>query len=135
LLQLLIRLIPLYWLATLAYVQERYITFGLVPGWGHVIHSLLLLPDFSEPNWFPIYVPAWTLCFEAAFYLMFALLLPLARPSPVLAAIIISASLTALQVPNPLAPSSFGSVKNLGRYAASRMACWPKRPSSTAALT
>jgi len=28
-----------------------------------------------------------------------------------------------------------GSVKNLGRYAASRMACWPKRPSSTAALT
>jgi len=30
---------------------------------------------------------------------------------------------------------SEGSVKNLGRYAASRMACWPKRPSSTAALT
>ncbi len=29
----------------------------------------------------------------------------------------------------------YGSVKNLGRYAASRMACWPKRPSSTAALT
>jgi len=28
-----------------------------------------------------------------------------------------------------------GSVKNLGRYAASRMACWPKRPPSTAALT
>jgi exopolysaccharide production protein ExoZ len=103
----LIRLIPLYWLATLAYVLERYITFGLVPGWGHVIHSLLLLPDFSDPNWFPIYVPAWTLCFEATFYLMFALLLPLARPSPALAAIIISASLTALQVPNPLAPSSF----------------------------
>ncbi len=30
---------------------------------------------------------------------------------------------------------TLGSVKNLGRYAASRMACWPKRPSSTAALT
>ena len=28
-----------------------------------------------------------------------------------------------------------GSGKNLGRYAASWMACWPKRPSSTAALT
>jgi len=28
-----------------------------------------------------------------------------------------------------------GSVKNLGRYAASRSAWWPKRPSSTAALT
>jgi len=28
-----------------------------------------------------------------------------------------------------------GSVKNLGRYAASGIAWWPKRPSSTAALT
>ncbi len=28
-----------------------------------------------------------------------------------------------------------GSGKNLGRYAASWTACWPKRPSSTAALT
>ena len=28
-----------------------------------------------------------------------------------------------------------GSVKNLGRYAPSWFACWPKRPSSTAALT
>ena len=28
-----------------------------------------------------------------------------------------------------------GSGKNLGRYAASWIACWPKRPSSTAALT
>ena len=28
-----------------------------------------------------------------------------------------------------------GSIKNLGRYAASWIACWPKRPSSTAALT
>ncbi len=28
-----------------------------------------------------------------------------------------------------------GSVKNLGHYAASGIAWWPKRPSSTAALT
>ena len=28
-----------------------------------------------------------------------------------------------------------GSGKNLGRYAASWIACWPKRPSSTAART
>ncbi len=31
--------------------------------------------------------------------------------------------------------SAGGSVKNLGRYAASGIAWWPKRPSSTAALT
>jgi len=29
----------------------------------------------------------------------------------------------------------WGSVRNLGRYAASWSAWWPKRPSSTAALT
>ena len=34
----------------------------------------------------------------------------------------------ALEVPE-------GSVRNLGRYAASWIAGWPKRPSSTAALT
>jgi beta-phosphoglucomutase-like phosphatase (HAD superfamily) len=33
------------------------------------------------------------------------------------------------------AESSKGSVKNLGHYAASWIACWRKRPSSTAALT
>jgi len=30
---------------------------------------------------------------------------------------------------------ALGSVKNLGRYAANWNAFWPKRPSSTAALT
>ncbi len=30
---------------------------------------------------------------------------------------------------------AYGSVKNLGHYAASWSAWWPKRPSSTAALT
>jgi len=30
---------------------------------------------------------------------------------------------------------TIGSVKNLGRYAASWIAGWPRRPSSTAALT
>jgi hypothetical protein len=37
-----------------------------------------------------------------------------------------------------LAPSEtvqVGSGKNLGRYAASWIACWPKRPSSIAVLT
>ncbi len=34
-----------------------------------------------------------------------------------------------------LAELAAGSVKNLGHYAASGIAWWPKRPSSTAALT
>ena len=34
-----------------------------------------------------------------------------------------------------LTRTGVGSGRNLGRYAASWIACWPKRPSSTAALT
>jgi len=34
-----------------------------------------------------------------------------------------------------LRPLNTGSVKNLGRYAASWIGWWPKRPSSSAALT
>jgi len=35
----------------------------------------------------------------------------------------------------PVHVPGLGSVKNLGRYAASWIAGWPNRPSSTAALT
>ncbi len=41
----------------------------------------------------------------------------------------------ALVLPFANAEMMNGSVKNLGRYAASWIAWWPKRPSSTAALT
>ena len=37
--------------------------------------------------------------------------------------------------PTPLSRAAIGSVKNLGRYAASWISGWPNRPSSTAALT
>jgi len=37
--------------------------------------------------------------------------------------------------PGLLTLSAWESVKNLGHYAASGIAWWPKRPSSTAALT
>ncbi len=47
---------------------------------------------------------------------------------------IVAASLTAKEVDDG-AEVGPGSVKNLGRYAASGIAWWPKRPSSTAALT
>ena len=46
-------------------------------------------------------------------------------------------SLERLEVAAELVETLVGSVKNLGRYAASWMGCWPKpqRRSSTAALT
>ncbi len=41
----------------------------------------------------------------------------------------------AMDVGSTVAKLADGSVKNLGRYAASWIAFWPKRPSSSAALT
>ena len=42
---------------------------------------------------------------------------------------------TAEKASDRRAQANAGSGKNLGRYAASWIACWPKRPSSTAART
>lgn len=104
----LIRMIPLYWLATLTCALVRHSMYGEVPTWEQVARSLLLVPDFSQPSWFPIYVPAWTLCFEVAFYALFALLLPWAGRATTLSAAIISVALVAVTVPVPfVAGASF----------------------------
>ena len=47
----------------------------------------------------------------------------------------VTAALGRAGVDDELARDMIGSVKNLVRYAASWSAWWPKRPSSTAALT
>jgi exopolysaccharide production protein ExoZ len=69
------RVIPLYWLATLAVVG-----IGLASGSGfsrlNIARSLALIPfenpTFSGKVW-PVLVPGWTLTFEMFFYAIFAL--------------------------------------------------------------
>lgn len=72
----LIRVFPLYWLAT-ALAVLLYSGFDNIrPSGTETVLSLALLPHYSEAHpaeiW-PILVPGWTLSYELWFYLLFAL--------------------------------------------------------------
>jgi exopolysaccharide production protein ExoZ len=100
-----VRVIPLYWIATLVFSVVRYLQFADLPTWENVVRSLFLVPDFAH-RWFPIYYPAWTLCFEVSFYGLFALLLPWLGRGTTLAAAIVTATVAILPVPVPFVPGA-----------------------------
>jgi len=91
-----VRVVPLYWLLTLAMVALAMCVPGLfrtliVAPWT-LVESLLFIPHFSEsfPNMvWPLLVPGWTLNFEMFFYAVFAcsLILPGRIRLPVLAVV------------------------------------------------
>ena len=79
------RLVPLYWIATLAKVVILLVWPALEPyeigSWEHVVTSLLFLPGFVHGVLHePLLVVGWSLNFEMAFYLLFALALFSRRP-------------------------------------------------------
>jgi exopolysaccharide production protein ExoZ len=77
-----IRIVPLYWLATIAALAAHKIwaTHGTHAGWLDVVRSLLFIPYFSgEDGWYPILPGGWTLNYEMMFYVVFALGLTLPR--------------------------------------------------------
>lgn len=73
-----IRVVPPYWVATLAWVA---VMLGLGVQWititpAHVTQSLLFVPHWSptfDDKFWPVLVPGWTLIFEMFFYGLFAL--------------------------------------------------------------
>jgi len=78
-----IRIVPLYWIGTLAAAAFAIWLPGLIPHaqatWPHVIKSLLFIPHLSPDGLpFPMLGAGWTLDYEAFFYVLFAaaLLLP-----------------------------------------------------------
>jgi exopolysaccharide production protein ExoZ len=82
LLNRLIRIVPMYWLATLVFVLLRYGVGSLSPGLTpdpdlatDLVRSLLFLPSDK----FPVLGVGWTLNFEMYFYLVFALALLINR--------------------------------------------------------
>ena len=95
-----IRVLPLYWIATIVYGIFRYYVWNDDPTWERILRSIFLIPNFSGP-WVPIYYPAWTLCFELAFYSIFGLLLPLTGRNTTLAAALVATSIAALPIHVP----------------------------------
>jgi len=79
-----VRVVPLYWLATLALAVVVLLLPGVVPNatvqGEHILKSLLFIPHYNpQGSPFPLLAVGWTLTYEAVFYLAFAVAL-LARP-------------------------------------------------------
>lgn len=83
-----IRVVPMYWLVTLAIFvfshRTSIVNGSLGAEWiGHVAQSLLFIPHAnpSHPGTtFPFLIPGWTLNYEMFFYLVFSVGLLLGRP-------------------------------------------------------
>ena len=72
-----IRVLPMYWLATAAYIGFKYLFWRDLPDQESFIRSIFLIPVLGV-NWVPIYFLGWTLVYECAFYGLFGLLMILA---------------------------------------------------------
>ncbi|RBP77900.1 peptidoglycan/LPS O-acetylase OafA/YrhL [Rhodobacter sp. 140A] len=73
-----IRIVPLYWLATFAIAAVALIKPNLLNnaafGVSHLIESLLFIPHFTDAQGLrPLLALGWTLNYEMMFYLLFAL--------------------------------------------------------------
>ena len=77
-----IRIVPLYWLATVAALAFHRIsaTHGAHDGWSELIYSLCFIPySGAGGSWSPVLPQGWTLSYEMMFYGIFALGLTLPR--------------------------------------------------------
>ncbi len=79
------RIVPMYWIVTLAKVATLLLWpesgKNDIGDWQHVVSSLLFLPSLSvHVLQDPILLVGWSLNFEMAFYLLFALALLLRKP-------------------------------------------------------
>lgn len=77
-----VRIVPLYWLATLAAMAYHRVsvTHGAHAGWSDLIRSLMFIPySGDDGSWHPILPQGWTLNYEMMFYTVFALGLALPR--------------------------------------------------------
>ncbi|HWA20002.1 MAG TPA: acyltransferase [Devosia sp.] len=75
----LVRIVPLYWLATIIYCGKLFIEGGLPPALD-LVRSFLFIPYLDATNAVrPVYGLGWTLDYEMYFYLALALALLLPR--------------------------------------------------------
>src|SRR5262249_30609999 len=76
-----IRIVPLYWLATVAALAYHRVsaTHGAHAGWLELLYSLAFIPYSGDDGWHPIVPGGWTLNYEMMFYVIFALSLSFRR--------------------------------------------------------
>jgi exopolysaccharide production protein ExoZ len=98
----LVRIVPLYWLATAALLAIAMLAPKLmkstVIAWPHVAASFLFFPAESPalPGFYmPLLVPGWTLNYEMAFYAVFGLALYLPQRLRMLAVLAVLSLVTA----------------------------------------
>lgn len=79
-----IRIVPLYWIATLFLYLQVMVGFpGVLPRPDQLLRSLLFIPQYhqqAKTEIWPFLVPGWTLQYEMYFYAMFAIGLAFRRP-------------------------------------------------------
>jgi exopolysaccharide production protein ExoZ len=76
------RIVPLYWLATIAALPFHKVsaTHGAHAGWSELVRSLLFMPyRDQDEGWTPILPQGWTLNYETMFYAFFAVALAFQR--------------------------------------------------------
>ena len=69
------RIVPLYWLATLAAFAFHKVsaTHGAYADWSELLRSLFFIPYLDEDgSWAPVLAQGWTLNYEMFFYVIFA---------------------------------------------------------------
>jgi exopolysaccharide production protein ExoZ len=76
------RIVPLYWIATITMFVMPAISGTIAAGtridFPHLLSSLFFVPwpyPAGPENFYPVYVPGWTINYEMFFYLIFGLLL------------------------------------------------------------
>lgn len=97
-----IRVMPLYWIATIAYVIFRYSSFNILPTPKQAFRSFFLLPE-TGPTWGFIYWPGWSLAYEMLFYIVATLSLILFHKRARAICFLVFTTLSLARVPNPWA--------------------------------
>jgi peptidoglycan/LPS O-acetylase OafA/YrhL len=93
------RIVPLYWLATLAAMSFHRVsgTHGADAGWADLIRSMAFIPSRDgSAAWNPILPQGWTLSYEMMFYAFFAASLAWRRGLGLGACVAVLAGLSAL---------------------------------------
>jgi exopolysaccharide production protein ExoZ len=108
----LIRVIPLYWLASILFWFVSHYTWGYAPSTELLLRSIVLFPG-AKTEWQPLYAPAWTLGYEMFFYLLATLCMVLFKDRARLVCFVFMLVLAIIPIPIPFAAKGVHYLTNL----------------------